>query len=225
MFVLRGDGAILHENEPGLPPGPKLCWMEGAGARVVRLRHDITQADTIRLRNIIAAAPRWSDVQVDPARLGEALDILGGEVSRSLVYRLPGDVPPRPGAFVRSGTAQGDALLARIAAEGVPPHLHDAGFVGLEDFWAPWYVALEDGQIAAMAFAARLGPAAAEIGVYTFPAWRGRGLAAAVTAAWSAHPDLAGRDLFYSTHTSNLSSQRVAARLGLSRIAHGLRIS
>ena len=50
-----------------------------------------------------------------------------------------------------------------------------------------------------MAFAARLGVSGAELGVYTFPKYRGRGLAAAVTAAWSSMPSLNQHALFYST--------------------------
>jgi predicted GNAT family acetyltransferase len=56
---------------------------------------------------------------------------------------------------------------------------------------------------------------AAECGVWTDPAWRGRGRAAAVTAAWADVLRPSGRRLFYSTDAGNLSSQRVAARLGL----------
>jgi predicted GNAT family acetyltransferase len=49
----------------------------------------------------------------------------------------------------------------------------------------------------------------------TVPEFRARGFAAAAPAAWSRLPSLAGRALFYSTQTTNLSSQRVTARLGL----------
>jgi predicted GNAT family acetyltransferase len=77
--------------------------------------------------------------------------------------------------------------------------------------------------IASIAFAARLGAGGAEVGVYTFPGWRSKGLAAAVTAKWSAHPDLEERELFYSTTISNISSRRVAARLGLQQFAISLR--
>jgi predicted GNAT family acetyltransferase len=82
-----------------------------------------------------------------------------------------------------------------------------------------------EGEIAAMAFAARLSDAGAEIGVYTFPAYRGQGCAAAATAAWSSLAALSGRELFYSTLTSNRSSQRVAERLGLEQIGVGLRVT
>lgn len=54
--------------------------------------------------------------------------------------------------------------------------------------------------------------------MWTLPGARGRGLAGAVVGAWSSQ--CAGRvpRLYYSTSVDNLSSQRVAERLGLSRI-------
>ncbi|MGH7925599.1 MAG: GNAT family N-acetyltransferase, partial [Candidatus Binatus sp.] len=108
----------------------------------------------------------------------------------------------------------------------MPGYMVEAGFKSVADFWEPWCVALDgnDGEIASMAFAARLGDAGAEIGVYTFPKYRGRGLAAAVTASWSSMPSLNRRALFYSTAKSNRSSQQVAARLGLRRIGASIRI-
>ncbi len=56
---------------------------------------------------------------------------------------------------------------------------------------------------------------AAECGVWTDPAFRGWGYAAAVTSAWADILRSSGRHLFYSTRTDNLSSRRVADRLKL----------
>ena len=116
-------------------------------------------------------------------------------------------------------------MLAQLADRGLPQSMLDAGFRGIGDFWEPWCVALADGEIASIAFAARLGPVGAEAGVYTFPGFRAQGFAAAVTASWSSLPSLDGRALFYSTARSNRSSRRVAARLGLRLIGASVRIS
>jgi predicted GNAT family acetyltransferase len=95
--------------------------------------------------------------------------------------------------------------------------MRDAGFKSVADFWEPWCVALDGNEnaIASMCYAARLGDKGAEAGVYTFPRYRSRGLAAAVTASWASMAALNNRELFYSTSAANRSSQRVAARLGL----------
>jgi predicted GNAT family acetyltransferase len=99
-----------------------------------------------------------------------------------------------------------------------------AGFKRVADFWEPWCVALDGDEIASIALAARLGEVGAEVGFYTFPKYRRRGLAAAVTASWASIPSLNKRALFYSTSKSNLSSRRVAARLGLRLIGASVSI-
>lgn len=223
-FGLTAEGRIGFENEPGAPPGPRL-WVGGcAGGQVVLARRDVEAATVARAETL--AAP-WPDLDGPHPRLDEIAGLFpGAQVSRALIYLLPQGVAFAAEAeFVESGTAAGDALLARLARDGTPAHLAEAGFVGIEDFWAPWCVALADGEIAAMAFAARLGEQGAEIGVYTFPGHRGRGLGAAVTARWAGLPDLAGRALFYSTLVDNISSQKVAARLGLPRLGTSFRIA
>ncbi|WP_340645288.1 GNAT family N-acetyltransferase [Phenylobacterium sp.] len=231
IFGLSEDGAIAFENEPGQPPGPRL-FLAGCreGNRVV-LRHDVGDDTARAIAALVARERPWFDPQTDPACLEDILARLGREapvesVSRSLIYRLPHALPHDPAVrMVRGDTAEGVAWLAHLAETGMPQHLLDAGFLGPGDFWDPWVVALEGDDIAAMAFAARIGSRAAETGVYTFPGYRGRGLAAAVTAAWSGLAGLADRPLFYSTQTTNLSSQRVAARLGLPVFGAGVRVT
>jgi predicted GNAT family acetyltransferase len=107
----------------------------------------------------------------------------------------------------------------------MPKALVDAGFLSISDLWPPWCVALDAGEIASVAFAARTAERSTAVGVYTFPGFRGRGLAAAVTAKWSSLPSLAGRALFYSTTADNTASRHVIARLRLPAIGVGLRIS
>ncbi|MEV0379675.1 GNAT family N-acetyltransferase [Nonomuraea sp. NPDC050643] len=77
----------------------------------------------------------------------------------------------------------------------------------------PWTVVVEDGQVAAICHTARLTATGAEAGTWTSPPYRGRGYAAATTAVWARL--LPGVHVFYSTSADNLSSQGVAARLGL----------
>jgi hypothetical protein len=120
-----------------------------------------------------------------------------------------------PATLVASDTPEGDRLLARLRERGLPSALVRAGFKEVDSLWAPWCVAVDGDEITSVASNCGLGPASAEVGVDTIEGYRGRGLAAAVTAGWAALPALSGRVLFYSTTVQNRSSQQVTRRLGL----------
>lgn len=226
MFVLDGAGRILRENDPDRSPGPRFALLTCRDGALAYVRRDVPDKIAAALVEATRRLPPWIPADPPPPQVA-LVDLLAPvtSVEPSLVHALPQGVWAERADVVRSGAAAGHALLDHLAREGMPPHLVEAGFGSLADFWAPWCALLAEGEIAALAFAARLGDDAAEIGVYTFPAWRGRGLAGAATAAWAAHPDLGGRELFYSCLVSNHASRRVAAKLGLEHIAMGLRIT
>ncbi|MGH2583977.1 MAG: GNAT family N-acetyltransferase [Dehalococcoidia bacterium] len=90
----------------------------------------------------------------------------------------------------------------------------------------PWAMAVGGRRVVSICHTpARMTERAAECGVWTQPDYRGRGYAAAVTAAWAEILRPSGRYLFYSTDAENVSSQRVAARLGLRLIGWMWRLS
>ena len=89
----------------------------------------------------------------------------------------------------------------------------------LDGTLGPWAIATEGELVVSICHTARpITPRGAECGVWTHPEHRGRGHAAAVTAAWAAAMRPHGRHLFYCTGVANRSSQRVTERLGLRRI-------
>lgn len=77
---------------------------------------------------------------------------------------------------------------------------------------APWAMVIHGNRVVSICHSPRRTSVGAEAGTWTDPEFRGRGYAAATTAAWSEMLDL---HLFYSTSSDNYSSQRVAERLGL----------
>jgi hypothetical protein len=230
MFVMSSSERIERKNDPDCPPGPRLFFAGCPHGNIVRVRHDIGDQIALRLLAIAAEEPPWRDPDVLPQCLGKIIDILStGQpvvtIAPGVIYRLPNGLRyEHPAMIVRGDSVEGEQMLARLAERGLPQSMLDAGFKGVGDFWEPWCVALADDEIASIAFAARIGDVGAEIGVYTFPTFRARGFAAAVTASWSSLPCLNGRALFYSTARSNRSSQRVAARLGLRMIGASVRI-
>ena len=228
-FVHATNGRILRTGSPDGGQAPRVFFAGCAGGTILRIRQDVSDQTAADLEALATAEPPWVDPQALPACLAAMIERLSRDApaeaaAPALYFQLPkatafsSDV-----AIIRSDTPQGGRLLARLARDGMPPHLAAAGFAGLTDFWAPWCAAMAGEDIAALCFAARLGPRGAAVGIYTFPGYRGRGLAAAVTAAWSAMPALAERTLSYSALRTNRSSLRVAERLGLRRF--GLSVS
>jgi RimJ/RimL family protein N-acetyltransferase len=96
----------------------------------------------------------------------------------------------------------------------------------LDGALGPWAMAVVDQRVVSIGHTPRRMTArAAECGVWTHPDYRGRGYAAAVTAAWADILRPSGRSLFYSTDAENRASQRVAARLGLRPIGWTWRLA
>ena len=230
-FVLSGSERIERENDPDRSSGPRLSFVGCPQGNIARVRHDVGDQVALSLLAIAADEPPWRDFDVLPQCLEKLIDLLSCDqpvvtIVPGVIYRLPNGLRYEHLAkIVRGDSVEGEQMLAQLADRGLPQSMLDAGFRGIGDFWEPWCVALADGEIASIAFAARLGPVGAEAGVYTFPGFRAQGFAAAVTASWSSLPSLDGRALFYSTARSNRPSQRVAARLGLRLIGASVRIN
>jgi hypothetical protein len=230
MFVMSSAGRIERQNDPDCSPGPSLFFAGCSQGNVAHVHREMSENVASRVLAIAAEEPAWRDPDVLPRCTGRVIDLLSREravtVAPHIIYQLPNDPGYEHFATVVCGdSVEGERMLARFADRGMPTSMLDAGFKSVGDLWKPWCVAVEDDENASIAFAARIGEVGAEIGVYTFPPFRARGFAAAVTASWSSIPSLGRRALFYSTARSNRSSQRVAARLGLRKIGASVSIS
>ncbi|HLZ83307.1 MAG TPA: GNAT family N-acetyltransferase [Caulobacteraceae bacterium] len=231
LFVTSPSGRIVRVNSPDGEAGPRLVLAGCCSGNLLRLRGDVGDAAARDIAALVADEPPWRDAAEAPPCLPGLIRLLSREarvthVSRGIPYVLPNGLHwETPATTIAGDEAEGRDLLGRLAREGASTALAEAGFRSVADFWAPWCAALQGGEIAAIAFAARLGPRAAEVGVYTLSGFRGRGLAAAVTARWSSLAALAGRRLFYSTQITNRASQRVAGRLGLRTLGATLAVT
>jgi RimJ/RimL family protein N-acetyltransferase len=220
-FVMSDSGQMLYENAPDRLAAPRLYLAGCTSGNIMRLRHDVGDETAHAIEMFSGNEPLLASPDSTPVYLNDYIRLLGAEspVKRweaGLTWTFPTRLAyEHKETVVASETAQGDRLIARIVAEGMPQGLAEMGFAGVDDFWKPWCAALYGDEVASIAFSARLGPAGAETGVVTVPALRGRGYAAAATAGWASLPPLRGRALFYSTDRTNISSQRVAERLGL----------
>ncbi len=229
LFAFSEAGRILRQGEPDGSGGPRLYLASCAGGVRLRFGVEVAEETAARIAALVADAPVWLDPDTPFACLDTLRECLGGEptaVGGGPIFHLPHDLAqPRAVALLSGETAAGQRWLDEQASGVWPTALADAGFRRREDFWDPWVAAQEGDEIAALAFAARRSATGAEVGVYTLAAHRGRGLAGAVTAAWSSLPSLRSRALFYSTWSDNHASRRVAAGLGLEPIGVSLSIA
>ncbi|MEV4798666.1 GNAT family protein [Nonomuraea sp. NPDC049421] len=155
-----------------------------------------------------------------PEVLATCRAMLGGDrvtLSEGVSYVLEGPVRFDVPVEVVTSASEAHARLVRPLrpAEWAPDEWDElvAGGEG-----APWAMIVENGEVVSICHTARNTPGGAEAGTWTSPAHRGRGHAAATTAAWASL--LPGVRLYYSTSADNRSSQRVAERLGLRLIGH-----
>ncbi|MEZ4449761.1 MAG: hypothetical protein R3B09_09785 [Nannocystaceae bacterium] len=135
----------------------------------------------------------------------------------SLVYAIgPATRFPSTLPIARSDDATPRALRAANPGGWHPVEWDEL----LDGKLGPWTMALEDHAVASICHTPKpMTERTAEAGVWTDPKMRGRGHAAATTAAWAQLLRPSGRALFYSTTAENHSSQRVAARLKLRLLA------
>ena len=80
---------------------------------------------------------------------------------------------------------------------------------------APVLAVVEHGEPVSICFCARRSEIAAEAGLETAEAFRGRGFGTRVTSAWAAALRATGRTPLYSTSWTNHASLAVARKLGL----------
>ena len=220
--VMVAPDRFARENSPGQKHGPLIALAGCAAGNVAAAHADLDDALARRALDFVAAAPPWVDGAGLPTWIGALAAIVGVDpttLAGGPAWLLPSGLAFAHAARIVAGeSVEGAAMLARFAADGMPPALSEAGYVDVGELWAPWCAAMAGEEIAALCCAARLGERGAEAGLYTFAPYRGRGFGAAVTAAWSRLPSLAGKTLFYSTQWTNTSSIAVTRRLGLHRI-------
>lgn len=216
LFRQDSAGRLLVTNEPGEQPAPRLFVGRTASGNLWRFRHDLPPALVRALDGLLATEPTVTDLRQPLACFDRLRDALAAHAPIARVVAGPawwcpeGIAPPRPIPVIRitDGTTSARTF----------PWLADE-LAGIE----PCFAVLEGGEAVAICFSSRLSPVAAEAGVETLAAYRGRGYALAVVAAWAAAVRATGRLPLYSTWWENQASQAVARKLGL--IPYGADVS
>ncbi|WP_235610457.1 GNAT family N-acetyltransferase [Deinococcus aerius] len=220
LFVSDSAGRLRFIREPGyeeneLDPAPRFFMGRTPEGNVWRFRHDLT-ADLVReLEDLCGAEPVLPGytAAADEPRKAEAIrEVLTSHApitaeERGPAYQIPDGVPVPEHVVLISGKN------AHLLEAHFPWKITSrAGFR-----FAPIAAAVEQGSAVSICFCARLTQDAAEAGVETTEAFRGRGHAGAAVAGWAAAMRSVGRLPLYSTQWGNLASQAVARKLGLAR--------
>jgi hypothetical protein len=212
LFTHGPDGRIHLINEPDGGQAPRLFLGRTRLGNVWRLRHDLPDGLARDLERLLQAEPVVDDLRLPPAGLPAMRDLLAShgpadDLESGPAYVFP-DQLPEPVDL---------ALVDRTSLQLIEPFVDGESDRSDEELAARWptVVRLEDGAPVALCFSARLTSRAAEAGVETLPASRGRGHAVAVVAGWATLIRRSGRVPLYSTSWENRGSQGVARRLGL----------
>lgn len=208
LFRHDAAGRLVAVNEPGDLPAPRLFVGRTTEGNLWRFRRDLPPALVRDLERALAAEPQTADLREPPAAFDRLRDLLEAHAPAERVWMGPAwhfpEEPLPASDAVPLTTTDGLTLespFAWLAAE--------VGDV------QPCLAVIREGTVVSVCFSARTSPRAAEAGVETLEAQRGRGYAAAAVVAWAAAVRAAGRLPLYSTSWDNRASQGVATRLGL----------
>lgn len=174
-------------------PWPQLAIAVGGDGRTVAIGSDIPDQLADELR-VAARGGAWDEAVGDPPRgLEECVRLLApaGAVAvtsgPSFVVLAGTTSSFGPESALRRSSGADDDLLALRPTEWWEPDEWGELIAGHR---GPWAMSVENRQVTALCHTSRLSARAVEAGVWTHPEFRREGRAAAVTAAWAAHPGL-----------------------------------
>jgi GNAT acetyltransferase len=229
LYLLDDRRRMVAVNEATRPAAPRVFLGRTGEGNVWHLRHDLPPGLAGQLADLLATEPTADDLlglgtaehrPLEPRCLPALRAALApvGPVEREWrgpAYLIPPGASAPVAAPIREIVGRDPALLGS-PFEWLVAELADR---------APALAAVERGRAVAICFCSRRTEGAAEAGVETAPAHRGRGLASAAAAAWAAA--VRRRDLLplYSTSWDNLASRGVARRLGARLYGEDLSLS
>jgi hypothetical protein len=228
LFTHDAAGRILRVREHEGAPAPRFVLGRVAEGVVRRYRHDVSDALCDALHAASEAPSPPADAPGDPGQaavaelaryaaiLGEVAPVEHTEAGPAFSFprTLPAPYDGRDPAVVRVTEAKADLLHALLPA-WVPDVRRSPPLLAL----------VVDDRAVAVCASVRITARAHEAGVETAPAFRGRGYAPRVVAAWARVVRALGAEPLYSTSWSNAASRAVARRLGLVEFGDDLHLA
>jgi hypothetical protein len=216
LFRHDAAGRIVANNEPDGERAPLLFLGRTRMGAVRRFRDDLPPGLVEEIERLLDRERGPEDPAAPPAAFAEVRAVLDrfapvGRVWAGPAWRFPDRIEPPVG------------VVALGPEDGAPLRRHFPWLAEDVGRRQPVLVVIRDGVAVARCSSARLTDRAAEAGVDTIAAYRGRGFGGAVAAAWALAVRASGRVPLYSTSWDNEASRRVAAKLGL--VQYGVDLS
>jgi RimJ/RimL family protein N-acetyltransferase len=171
------------------------------------------------LEELVASAPVSRDLRSPPPVLEDCRQLLEARLGPMEMRPSSGPsyvVPETVEFYSRATLVRSDATDLSALRDANPGNWGVQEWDQLLDGrLGPWVMVTHAGEVISICHTPASSARGAEAGTWTREDFRGQGHAAAATAAWASLVRPSGRVLFYSTSRTNVSSQRVAARLGL----------
>lgn len=206
LFVTDVSGRIVSTREPQPGRAPAFVIVRGESACAWAVRSDVPEEVAIELNRCAAAEPptgAWER----PLRHGDRYaELLGGRIRSGPAFAFPEQLDEAGETFL-------------VCDESELSHHFQGWVAGEIAAGRRPVVAVNDeggrGHAVSICFCARRAAVAAEAGVETAAAFRGRGYAARATIAWARRIRAEGLCPIYSTDWSNRASLAVARKIRL----------
>ncbi|MYB49154.1 MAG: GNAT family N-acetyltransferase [Dehalococcoidia bacterium] len=200
--MLTTDGRIdgTSSQEPWL--GPLFRLVRGKESCAWAVRVDVPQNIADELDGLAREEPPVSDFRDAPLHAERYMSLLRGEVDSGPAFTFPEELAQPSGTAFIEDIESLDHHFTGWTADEIP-------------YRTPIVAVVEKGYAVSACFSAWRSDTAAEAGLETAPAFRGRGLGPQVTAGWAVAIRASGRVPLYSTSWSNDASLAVSRKLGL----------
>jgi RimJ/RimL family protein N-acetyltransferase len=208
LYRHTAEGRLRETREVDPVRAPRFFLGRTRRGNLWRFRDDLPASLVRGLDALAAAEPVLPDLPREPASLARFRELLHEHEAIQHTWFGPAYSFPEELSL--------PSQVVRITDEN--SHLLGEEFAWLRTertAWEPALAVVIDEQAVSVGFSSRVTGRAAEAGVETLEAFRGRGHASRAVAAWAIAVRELGRVPFYSTSWGNLASQGVARRVGL----------
>ena len=202
LFVLNDAGRVVSTREPNPSPGPQFVLIRDGSRCAWAIHDDVSPELAAQLDALARCEPAAGDARSEPVYTSRYRTLVPGELKFGPTFTFPVGVNAANAVLPVTELAQLTTHFRGWTADELPAR-------------SPVLAIAEAGSPVSICFCARRSGLAAEAGVETAPAFRGRGFAGLVTAAWANAILASGRLPIYSTSWSNGPSLAVARKLGL----------